>query len=452
MSTKPHTQEHNARRGQTPFWLGCYQIFLILFGFWYLVLRLIRGKEIPGLRERLAWYSGSAKKSLAGLRRPIWIHLVSVGEVLAAEPFIREFRRRFPEKQWVITTVTPTGRTLAQRLIRGSQGRLLYLPWDLSPVVSRALRAIRPSFFISFETELWPVLFQRLNRSNVPIVIVNGRISPRAYRRYLWIRPFMERTLGLVTFFFTQSPQDARRYAGIGAPKDRIAVTGNVKWDLPVSGNGQTLPENSFRSLAGLPTGHLLWTAGSTHPGEELLVLQAYQQVKSKIPGIRLLIAPRHPERCAEVEQTVKSVGLSSIRRSALGNGAENDSVIVLDTLGELISVYQASDLVFVGGSLVPHGGHNLIEPAAFSRPILTGPHLNNFQAVAEALAQANGMVVVRSTEELGSALLRLAADPISRADLGRRAFNVIQEHRGATLRTVERVLQIAQRAGVFTS
>ena len=429
--------------------LFIYQIGFAGAGLLYLFLRLLRGRATPGLRQRLAWYSRSLAQALQGLHRPIWIHMVSVGEVLAAEPLIQELRRRMPSRSWVITTVTPTGQSVAKRLLRGPQDQLLYLPWDLEPIIRRALRVIHPDFFIAFETELWPVLFHRLERSRVPIVVVNGRISPAGYRRYLWVRPFMERTLRSVAYVLTQSPQDARRYAAIGAPKDRIAVTGNVKWDFKGADSLQKEGVDPLRALLGLSPGELLWTAGSTHPGEEEQILQAFRYIKTRIPGIKLLLAPRHPERVAEVEQAVKGLDLSSVRRSQLAHSDHSSAsaVVLLDTLGELPAFYRASDLVFVGGSLVPHGGHNLIEPAAFKRAILTGPHLNNFQAVGESLTQAGGMVLVHSVEDLQDAVLRLVQDPDARRELGRRAYSVVQEHAGATARTADWLEGVMRRS-----
>ncbi|MBI3333738.1 MAG: 3-deoxy-D-manno-octulosonic acid transferase [Candidatus Omnitrophica bacterium] len=428
--------------------LWCYQILLVPAGLAALVWRLLWGRPVPGWRQRLGVYPRELREGLSRLRRPIWIHMVSVGEVMAAQPLIQELRRRFPDRDWVLTTVTPTGRSVAQRLLRGPGDRLLYLPWDLAPVVRRVIRRISPSLFISFETELWPLLFHSLSRAKVPILVVNGRISPAAYRRYLWVRPFLERTLACVTFFLTQSPQDARRYAAIGAPKDRIAVTGNLKWDLQMLGTNGDSAAGRFPDLERMFPGLILWTAGSTHPGEEGMILTAYRNLKGKFPRMRLLIAPRHPERVPEVERIAGSMGLGTVRRSRLEPAVESagaDPIILLDTLGELLAAYGMSDLVFVGGSLVPRGGHNLIEPAVLKKPILTGPHLDNFTAIAESLRRAGGIAVVRSAEELERAAGRLLADPAARQALGARAYGAVQEHRGAVGRTVEVILKIVR-------
>jgi len=419
--------------------LWIYQAGLLLFGACYLALRAARGRGLPGIRERLASYSPRTRERLGRMRGPVWIHAVSVGEVLAARPLIEEMRRRFPAKEWVVSTVTPTGREMAEKNLRDSRTEVIYLPWDLGPVVERALRAVRPALFLSFETELWPVLFDRLGRRGVPIAVVNGRISPRGYRRYLWVRPLMQKVLEPVGLFLTQSPQDARRFASLGAAKDRLVVSGNMKWDGNAGSSAGFSPEQ-MRVLLGLGGAQKLLTAGSTHPGEEKAVLEAYGRLKKRHPGLRLLIVPRHPERIPEVEQEARRAGFTTVRKSRLNGstGAPADPVVLLDTVGELAGFYRISDIVFVGGSLIPHGGHNLMEPASLGRPILTGPHLQNFQEVAESLRQAGGMRVVRDGAELEQAVGQLLRDPAQAGQMGGRAQAVFRENQGAVKRTVD--------------
>ena len=416
--------------------LWIYQAGLLLFGAVYLILRAVRGRELPGIRERLASYSPEVRGRLAALNRPIWLHAVSVGEALAARPLVEELKRRFPGKAWVVSTVTATGREVAQKHFQDSRTEVIYLPWDFGPVVERALRVVRPSLFLAFETELWPVLFDKLEKAGIPMAVVNARISPRAYGQYLWVRPLMEKVLSPVGLFLTQSPQDARRYAALGAAKDRVVVSGNLKWDLPPASNGT--PPEQLRALLGMSGAQRLWTAGSTHPGEEKMVFLAYGRLKAKYPELRLLVAPRHPERAEEVEQEARQAGLAIARRSRLPETGGGDAVILLDTVGELASFYRISEFVFVGGSLVPHGGHNLAEPASLSRPILTGPHLQNFQAIAELLRQAKGMLVVRTPEELEAAAGRLIGSPAQARELGNRARAVFQENQGAVKKTAD--------------
>lgn len=428
------------------FLLLIYQILFVAGGIVYLGVRFLRGRPTPGLRQRLGGYPKELQDSLRKLKRPIWIHLVSLGEVLAARPLIEELRRRFPDQHWVVTTVTATGQSVAKDLLRDERDQLFYLPWDLTPVVRRVVGWVRPALFIAFETELWPVLFRELQANGVPIVVVNGRISPGAMSRYLWIRPFMEGVLAKVGLFLIQSPQDARRYAAMGAAKDRIVVTGNLKWDLkaPRQGDPHSMGA-SLRELLRVAPSSLLWTAGSTHPGEERKILQVYVKLKKRYPALRLLIAPRHPERVGQVQREVARAGCPWVRRTKM-NGSPSaqagDPVILLDTLGELVSIYQASDLVFVGGSLVPKGGHNLVEPAAVSRPILTGPHLHNFQAIAEALLASGAMAVVQTPEQLEERMIWLLENPSARTELGHRAFRVIEGHQGATRRAADMILR----------
>lgn len=434
-----------------------YQMMLVLFGCVYLVVRFLRGRASPGLRQRLAWYPKALREKLAALNGPIWIHMVSVGEVMAAAPLIEALRQALPEKRWLFSTVTPTGRSVAERMIRPGEDQLLYLPWDLGPVVNRAVREIRPCLFLSFETELWPVLFHRLGREGIPVVVVNGRISPSTLRSYLWIRFFMRRALWPVRAVLTQSPQDAQRFASIGVPEARVAVTGNLKWDLAPQASGDGAASDQLRSLLNLTPEDILWTAGSTHSGEERMVLETYQKLKLKHSNLRFLIAPRHPERADQVEQEARRIGLAVVRRSALDvrkcltlsysnkdrpGTEEPDPVILLDTFGELATAYAASEIVFVGGSLIPHGGHNLVEPAGACRPILTGFHLYNFQAISEALTQTGGMTVVRSQEELRAQVERLLKDPDLRRQMGQKAFAAIEKHKGATERTSQWILK----------
>lgn len=449
--TDPRFREDDVSKGALKrggFLLVAYQFFFVLVGVGYLLARFARGKPTPGLRQRLGRYPLEFQESLKKLNGPIWIHGVSVGEVMAARPLVEELRRRLPDQDWVMTTVTPTGQAVARDFLRPGQDPLFYLPWDLTPVVRRVLRQVRPSAFIVFETELWPVLFHELRLSGVPILLVNGRISPKAFRRYLWIRPFMERILYNVSLFLAQSPQDARRYAAIGAAKDRIVVTGNLKWDVEgPSQDNSGVAGQALRQKLGIAASSLFWAAGSTHPGEERQILQVYANLKKRYPALRLLIAPRHPDRLPQVEQEIAQAGYRSIRRTQLKNGeGQTEAVLLLDTLGELVSVYQASDLVFVGGSLVPKGGHNLVEPASVSRPILTGGSLHNFQAVAESLLSAGAVAVVQTPEELEERMIWLLENPAARATLGRRAFQVIQQHRGATRRAADLILGCLQK------
>ncbi len=422
--------------------LWIYQFGFGVFGFLYLLIRTMRGRPMPGLRERLAIYSSAQKEQLKKLRRPLWMQLVSVGEVVAAQPLILRMKERFPDSDWVVTTVTPAGRAVAEKNLAPLGVCVLYLPWDFQPITARAIRIIRPALFLSFETELWPVLYYQLEKAGVPVAVVNGRISARAYPRYLWVRFWMERFLHPVQLVLAQTPQDARRYAALGAAKDRIGIAGNIKWDLPVPAPVDSAEQARRRKLLGVSVQDCLWIAGSTHPGEEEIILRVYRRLRESFPGLRLALAPRHTDRTETIGQLVEKEGLRWVRKTALKDSSpvSAGTVVLVDTVGELTALYQISDLVFVGGSLVPKGGHNLIEPAVFSKPIMTGPFLQNFQAIAEALRAGGGLAVVSGETELEKTIRNLISMPGQAGELGERAYSVYRGNQGAVDRICDAI------------
>ena len=288
-----------------------------------------------------------------------WIHAVSVGEAAAAAPLVRGIRGRWPALGIVVTTVTPTG----ARIVAGELGRVAthrYFPIDLPGPVRRALGAVRPRFFVGMETELWPNFLRALASRGVPSMIANGRISDRSFKRYRLVRPLVARMLARITVFAMQSEEDARRIIALGAPAERVVVTGNLKTDLVPAPSS-----TDWEALLGLGPDDLLWIAGSTHRGEEAAVLDVFERLRPQFPALRLVLAPRHPERAAEVERLIAERGLRPIRRTALGpGGAARGAAVILDTVGELADLYRLAAVVFVGGSLVPAGGHNMLEPA----------------------------------------------------------------------------------------
>jgi 3-deoxy-D-manno-octulosonic-acid transferase len=368
---------------------------------------------------------------------------VSVGEAAAAAPLVEGIRRRWPDLSVVVTTITPTGaRIVAERLGRTATHR--YFPLDLPGAVSRALDAVRPRFFVGMETELWPNFLRGLAERGIPSMIANGRISDRSFRRYRLVRPLMSRVLGRVSVFAMQSEEDARRIVALGAPADRVVVTGNLKTDLA--------PEPSatpWETVLGLAPGGLLWIAGSTHRGEEGIVVDVFQRLGRQFPDLRLLLAPRHPERADEVARLVAERGLRPVRRSRLPGEDPGGAVLILDTVGELADLYRLAAVVFVGGSLVAAGGHNLLEPALWRKPVLHGPHTENFRDSAELLASAGGAAVVDSAAALETELVRLLGDAGLRSKMGEAGAAAVTARRGAlgeTLALVERVLMGGRR------
>ena len=405
----------------------------------YLPVFLIRRLGRAGYRQDFVQRLGRLGPGLPAEPR-CWIHAVSVGEAAAAVPLVQGIRRRWPHFSIVLTTVTPTGaRVVTDHL--GSAVTHRYFPLDLPPAVTRALDAVRPRFFIGLETELWPNFLRALAGRGIPSMIANGRISDRSFRRYRLVRWPMARILSRVSVFGMQSQEDARRIIALGAPPERVVVTGNVKTDLrPVEAEGRAIWER----LLGLDPAQELWIAGSTHRGEEALIIDVFERLTPRFPRLALLLAPRHPERVAEVEQLIRDRGLRSVRRTALPRAQAPGAVIILDTVGELAELYRMAAIVFVGGSLVPSGGHNMLEPALRRKAVLFGPHTENFRESAEILRAAGGAVIVQGVHELEREMTTLLEDPALRHKMGDAAFAAVAGRQGAvneTLELVERFL-----------
>jgi len=374
-----------------------------------------------------------------------WIHAVSVGEAATAVPLVEAITRRWPQLGIVMTTVTPTGaRIVADRLAGRAVHR--YFPIDLPGPVRRALDAVNPRFFLCMETELWPNLLRALAARGVPSMIANGRISDRSFRRYRLVRFFTARMLTHVRVLAMQSEEDARRIIALGARPERVVVTGNIKSDLiPPEGGGDAL----WQRLLGLDDGEPVWVAGSTHRGEEAIVLDVYLRLRARVPTLTLVLAPRHPERVAEVERLVRERRLQPVRRSGLPKSQARGAVIIVDTVGELAQIYRVASIVFVGGSLAPTGGHNMLEPALLRKPVLFGPHTTNFRESAELLLEAGGALVVRDGAELEAHMATLLVDAERCRLMGEAAFKAVAGRRGAikhTLELVERYLMDGDR------
>jgi 3-deoxy-D-manno-octulosonic-acid transferase len=367
--------------------------------------------------------------------RSIWIHAVSVGEVLAARPLLPALRERFPGHRLFVSTTTMTGNAVARKSLRGVDG-LFYAPFDFPHPVRRALEVLNPSLLVLVETELWPNLIHEAHRRGTRIALVNGRISPRSFPRYRRLRRLLRGTLAEIDLFLMQGEAHAERIRAMGAAPDRVQVAGNLKFDAVPPGR---LPERLVRLLQAGGDSRPLWVAGSTVGGEEELVLRAFHRVRADVPDARLLMAPRHPERFDAVPALVEAAGFRCLRRTALDPAAWKDGeVLLLDTLGELSQVYALASVVFVGGSLVPAGGHNILEPAVAGKPVVVGPHMENFQEIAEQFRAEQAVVQVASAEELGGCVSSLLLDEGRRSLLGSRARDLVGRNRGAVERSAE--------------
>ena len=403
---------------------------------WFLWKGRSSGKYLRTFKERMGRLP--VYLNLDG-DRSIWIHAVSVGEVLAARPLVPALRARFPSHRIFLSTTTLTGNEVAKKSVRGLDG-LFFVPFDFPHAVRRALEVVNPSLLVLVETELWPNLIHEASRRGARVALVNGRISPRSFRRYKRMRHFLSRVLSEIDLFLMQGETHAERIRAMAAPPERVKVTGNLKFDAAFAGRP---PERLVRLLhGGAP--RPLWVAGSTVPGEEELVLSAFHRVRARVPHARLLLAPRHPERFSEVPRLVEAAGFRCLRRSALDPGSWADGeVLLLDTLGELAQLYSLASVVFVGGSLVASGGHNILEPAVAGKPVVVGPYMENFQEIADTFRAESAMVQVASVDELAREIVALMLDEPRRRDLGERARGLVGRNRGAVSRTTDALVPL---------
>ena len=355
---------------------------------------------------------------------------------MAAAPLVLLLKRRRPEVRVLVTTVTDAGNRVANEKL-SQVDTVLYFPLDFPGTVKRALEAIRPRLVLLTETELWPNFLRACARQRIPVVLINGRLSHRSFRWYRLVKPFFRKVLQGIELFCMQSELDAERIVALGAPLGKVRVLGNLKFDALASSWTDGI---GLREEFGLKEDSPLFIAGSTHRGEEETVLHAFSRVKASFPHLVLILAPRHLERLPEVENLLKDRGFPFIRRTQLagvkGKGQGVASVILLDTMGELQQLYALGGIVFVGGSLVPVGGHNILEPAQYSRTILFGPHMENLAEISELFLARGAAVRIKDREELSLKLLELLGNPNLAMSLGQAAFSLVASHGGAAAKT----------------
>lgn len=416
-------------------WL-LYDILLIIGLLGYLPKALWR-KRLPhrGWMMRLGRYPATVHQRLNG-RRAIWVHAVSVGEVLAVQPLIQRFLTDYPDTPLVLSTITPAGFEVASRLL-GDRGVTIYSPLDFRLTVRRTLQVIQPRILLLVESELWPNLIRLLKQRHIPVVVVNGRVSERACRRYLWVRPWVKALLGSLEALLMQTEVDAERVIRMGAPAARVRVLGSLKWDASLLTRPTRQDLDAVAARLGVKVGDPLIVAGSTHRGEEEVVLQTFRTLRASHPSLRLLLAPRHLERVVEVEALIRQYNFTSLRTSQASHLGDWE-VGLVDTMGQLALYYGLATVTFIGGSLIPHGGQNPLEPAGLGKPIVFGPFMHNFADIARQLLSHQAAQQLASGAELVSVLSRLLADGVEACAIGRHAQELIERSGGSTQRTLD--------------
>ncbi|HEX9628933.1 MAG TPA: 3-deoxy-D-manno-octulosonic acid transferase [Pyrinomonadaceae bacterium] len=417
---------------------------LLAVGFLILLPRFLydafrHGKYVAGFRERLGTLSPVTGQPL------IWIHCVSVGETQAARPLVLELKKQLPNYRIAISTTTLTGQNLAREIFKNDAEKIFYFPFDWRWTVRRTLKALHPDAVLIMETELWPGFLRECERQHIPVVVLNGRLSERSFRRYRLFRGFMSRVLRGVSLAIMQTEPDAARLRLLGIATEKVKVSGSLKFDAG------TLPLNDELTVAlgarfNFNSDSPLILAASTHAPEERIVIEAVKQlIAHTVPTARLLIAPRHPERFGEVAALIEASGISWARRSASQQATDGTAkVVLLDTIGELQSVYPLATIVFVGGSIAKTGGHNILEPAAVGACILTGAHTYNFREIVEAFVRAEAIVQLPAMPDSDTALeleklfAKFLTEPDKQRLIGERAKQLVNQNRGATELTME--------------
>lgn len=403
-----------------------------------ILLRLLwRGVRSHGYlhrwRERFGYFDAPAD-----IHGCIWVHGVSVGEVNAAVPLVRRLRERHPGRPVVLTTVTPTGSAQVQQVF-GDSVFHVYAPYDLPDAVERFLDALRPCIAVVMETEIWPNLYHACRMAGIPLVMANGRVSVNSVRGYHHARKLFSPALACVSAVAAQSREDAERLIALGVPADRVEVSGSVKFDISLP---ERLVEEGLAMRREWGEDRPVWIAASTHEGEDEPVLDAFDRIRLHYPGTLLLLVPRHPERFGRVAALCRKRGYRMVQRSRDETPGHDTQLFLVDTMGELPLFYVPADIAFVGGSLVPVGGHNVLEASALGKPVIVGPHTFNFGEITDALFAVGAALSVSDGDMLGDRIIELFGNPERCREIGDAGQRVVYENRGA----LERMLEVIER------
>jgi 3-deoxy-D-manno-octulosonic-acid transferase len=422
------------------FWLYNALLLLAFPGvLGYLILRsLLSGKYRTNLGPRLGLGLRDLVKTTN--RRVIWVHALSVGEVLSAVSLLYSLRDQFPQYELFFTTTSETGQQVARQSLAGLNCRFSYLPLDLWWIVRRKVKIIGASLFVLVETDLWPNLLWCLAREGTPVVLVNGKVSDRSFPRYRLGHRFISEVFNNIDVLCVQSEEDARRMRMLGVETSKVNVIGNIKFDQPSSNSLRSERDQLIKELGWIPPS-VTWVAGSTHPGEEDIILEVYTRLREEFPSLSLILAPRSQQRFGEVFSLVKERGWQTARRSQLlgenSRGVQLD-VLVLDTIGELARFYSLGNFAFIGGSLVDSGGHNPLEAAQRGLPVIFGPHMENFKEIGTILIESGGGCQISTEAELFEQIKSWLVAPTKCKEQGKSAQGALEAHRGAVARSLE--------------
>ncbi|WP_262966098.1 lipid IV(A) 3-deoxy-D-manno-octulosonic acid transferase [Methylobacter psychrophilus] len=411
-------------------------LFYLLIPF--ILLRLLwRGIKAPAYRcrwrERFALYNKKFPQDV------IWFHAVSVGEAEALFPLVRQIQKQHPEAKLLITTTTPTGSARVTAVMQETVAHV-YLPYDIPDAVNRFIGCFKPKLAVIMETEIWPNLFMSCGKNNIPLYIINARLSEKSSRGYQKIPSLVHPALAQVKGIATQTLDDASRFIAIGADSDKVKTLGNIKFDVEIP---QLIIAQGLQIKNDLFGGRFVWLIASTHKDEEPLFLEIYKKIKQKIPELLLVIAPRHPERFADVKKLCEQLKLAVVMRTS-GNVVNTETDIYLaDTMGELKMLYAASDVAFVGGSMVPTGGHNILEASAVGIPVMFGPYMANFKEIACGVLSSKAAIQCQNEEDIVNAMLALYEQPAYRAELAEKGMLFVRQNQGAIARIYAMLNQV---------
>ena len=410
-----------------------FLLILIIILLPFFLIKLLKGKYREGLIQRFGFLPADIRKRLEG-KKIIWVHAVSVGETVAASPLVKELKRQYPGHTILFSTVTDTGQEMARKIVEEADV-YIYFPLDFSFIVRKVLNIVKPELIIIMETELWPNFIRLANQKGIKIVYANGRISDRSFRTYRYLGPYLKDMLKRINLFCMQSEQDVLRIISLGADEEKVYNTGNTKLDQDYTELSPEVRDNYLREFK-VQEGDKIMVIGSTHDNEEEQFIDIYQELKEEFKDLLMILAPRHIERIPEIEEKYQKAGINTIRRTEIEKRKE-ESVILLDTIGELGKIYSLADLVFVGGSLVEFGGHNILEPAAHGKLVFFGPHMFDFKESTRILLDNKAAIQVKDKEELIEKMRFFLSDLSLAEKYANKARTVLEKNQGATYRII---------------